>query len=489
MANEKKEDNEVTELLMQTFAKLTKRPLFDLTKNQQAPTALQRFSKEKILSLLENPSKNVKELRDASIYMYNSSNHYRRLINYFAKMPTFAYTIAPYKFDANKVKNDNFTKQYTKVCSIVENMQIKHEFYKILTVAFREDVFFGLVWETTDSFSIQKMNPDNCILSSIEDGVYNFAYDMSKIKETDLLLYPPEFSTMYSDYKNGGAKWQEVPSKISIVIKVNEDITFPLPVFVGVLPALYDIEDFKYLMKQRTEVGNYKALGLQIPMDKDGELLISWEKALKYYNQLLSVLPEGIGATISPMKIESIDFEKGGNLSDSDEVSKSEEQFWSNAGISSLLFGSRKNTSSSALKLSIKADEELVFAVLAQIERWINRRLKAVSGTIKFKINMLPITVFNQDEMIKSYTTTSTYGVPVKSYLCGTLGLSPSDISGMTYLENEILKIPETFVPLSSSHTATSTTGAVGRPTNESKGEDLTDAGEATKEDDAGDNK
>ena len=38
-----------------------------------------------------------------------------------------------------------------------------------------------------------------------------------------------------------------------------------------------------------------------------------------------------------------------------------------------------------ALKQSIIADEQSVFAILRQIERWINRKLKFESGKYKFK--------------------------------------------------------------------------------------------------------
>jgi hypothetical protein len=56
---------------------------------------------------------------------------------------------------------------------------------------------------TNDSFAFQNLNADYCKNSSIEDGVYNFAYDFSYFDSNrdKLPNYPPEFETMYNQYK------------------------------------------------------------------------------------------------------------------------------------------------------------------------------------------------------------------------------------------------------------------------------------------------
>lgn len=472
-----------------SFAKLSKLPVADLTKGAQAKTSYQKYTKAQVISWLQSPDRNEKNLRNASKYMYDASTHYKRLINYFAKMPTWAYILTPSKFDPFKTKTDAFYKQYLKTAYYVENMQIKHEFQKIMGTLFVEDVFYGVCWETADDFFIQKLNPDNCIISSVESGVYNFAYNMSTIKEAELINYPSEFESLYREYLKDGIRYKEVPSKIGICIKLNEDRAFPLPVFVGVLPALYDIDDFKSLQKSRVEIDNYKALSMQIPVDKDGIPLIDGDMAADYFNDMLEVLPENIGAILSPMKIESWNFEKSGGMKDSDEVHKSEEQYWSSAGTSSLLFGSSENATSSTLKLSIKADEEIALSVMTQFERWLNRRLRNVTGSIKFRAKILPITVFNQDEMIERYNKAGASGLPVKLMLCAAMGFEPSEALGMAHLENDIMKLAEQFTPLQSAHTQTADSGDAGRKTNESKGEDLSESGEETKDSDSNENR
>jgi len=473
-----KED--VDKLMFAVFAKNTKQILIDLTKNNRSSLSFQKFSKEKIIDYLKDPVKNEKNLRDASIYMYNNSCHYRRLILYYALMPIWTYTLSLIKFDIQKAKSDAILKQYVKVSQIVDNMNLQHELPKMSITAFREDVFYGVVLETTDSFYIQKINPNICELSSIEDGVYNFAVDMSKIKEDELQLYPPEFTSMWNTYKSSGQKKQEVPSKISACFKVNEDLPYPIPMFSGTMVSLHDIEDYKQLKKARTEINNYKMVNMQIPT-KDGEPTMIWDDVVDYYNQLQGAVPEGVGLAVSPMKLDSIDFENSSGLSETDEVFKTEQQFWSSTGTSPLLFGGGNKNSAASLRLSIKSDEMIVINFMKQVERWINRRLKNISGSTKFKINILPITRYNQEDMAKLYKEAATLGLPTKLKYNAVLETTSTDVEADTYLETEILKLQDKFIPLSSSYTQPSQTG---RPTSESKGEDLTESGEQTKEDD-----
>lgn len=481
--------SEVDNILFSTYAKLARSPLRDLSSSSSSSsTTFSKFTKSDIIGYLKNPKTNEKNIRNASIYMYNNSSHYMRLINYYALMATWSYIIVPSKYDLNKKDIEAYKKQYLKISHIVENMNLKHELQKVAKIAFREDVYYGVCWESSDSFFMQKINPDWCEISSIEDGVYNFAIDMSRIKENELNEYPPGITTMYNEYKRSGQKLQEVPSDISACFKVNEDFSYPLPLFSGTMVLLHDIEDYKALVKQRTEIGNYKLLNLVIP-SKDGELTMLWDDVLKYYNILNDVLPEGIGLGVSPMKMDTVDFDRNAGLADTNEVYKSEEQFWSASGTSPLLFGGGNKNSSSALKLSTKTDEEIVFAFMEQCQRWVNRKLKSFSGSIKFKLRFLPITYQNMSDMIKLYKEAASLGLPVKSAYYATLGMESTDIVSMCALENDILNIPENFIPLSSSYTQSSLDQESGRPTAESKGEQLTPEGEQTLDDDTNSNR
>ena len=91
--------------------------------------------------------------------------------------------------------------------------------------------------------------------------------------------------------------------------------------------------------------------------------------------------------------------------------------------------------------------------LLRQVERWINRKLKIDDKKYQFKINMLNTTQYNQSEKIGQELKSAQFGLPNKIKLATTMGLSQSSIGSMAYLENEILRIHDNWIPLQSSHT------------------------------------
>ena len=470
------------------YANLAGIKLRDLENNKDYNPTYRKYTKSQIISYLENPASYEQQLRQMSQYLFNISNYYRRLIQYFAGMSTFSYIVVPYGVDYSKNVNLNkFRKGYYAVTNQLEKMNIRHEFSRALMVAFRDDIYYGYVWETNDSYTFQQLDADYCKISSIEDGVYNFAFNFGYFDSNKERLpnFPPEFTTMYNAYKaDNKLKWQELPSENSVCLKVNEQSYVPVPPFVSLFSALADIEDYRAISKDASEVNNYKALCLEIPTGGDGTFLIDYDLCKEFYDMMCNVLPENIGAFMSPMKVTDWNFEKSGAVSGTDEVAAAENSMWQQAGVNKILFGGGEDPSSSTLNLSTINDQMIVFMMMRQIERWINRKLKSVSSSIKFKINILDVTYFNRVEMHNQYLKDGQYGLPVRSAIMATAGYSPSDLENLSYLENTVLELNKNEVPLTSSNTQSAADNEGGRPTNESEGLPLTDAGENSQEQD-----
>lgn len=472
------------------YANLNAIKVRDLENNKDYNPTYRKYTKSQIVTYLGNPANYETQLRQMSQYLFNISNYYRRLIQYFANMSTFSYIVVPYGVDRSKSVNMNkFKKGYYATINQLEKMNIRHEFTRALMVAFRDDVYYGYAWETNDSYTFQQLDADYCKISSIEDGVYNFAFNFSYFDSNSERLpnFPQEFTTMYNAYqKDSNLKWQELSSDNTVCIKINEQTHVPVPPFVSLFSALADIEDYRAISKNASEVNNYKALALEIPVDDQGTFLIDYDLCRDFYDMLCNVLPENIGAFMSPMKVSSWDFEKSGAVSGSDDVEKAEASMWTQAGVNSILFGGGNKDSSTSVKLSTINDQMIVFTVMRQIERWINRKLKSVSTAYKFKVNILDVTYFNRQEMHDQYVKDGQYGLPVRSAIMATNGYSPSDMENMLYLENEMLGLDKLEVPLKSSNTQSKDLDDEGgRPTNASNGKDLSDAGEVTAEHDS----
>ena len=469
-----------------TFSKLTDVQLLNLASNNYSSVFYTKYKKADIIRYLKNPESNAKQLRNASIYLYEVSAQYRRVVNYFAHMCPLNYIMYPFKFDVTKTVNDkSFKASYKKATDFMSIFNLRHEMRKALTIAWREDIFAGYIYQTKDSFYIRKLPPDYVKIASIVDGCYIVAFDFSffRSREDQLEYYGEEFIEKYEAYKKDATlRWQLLDEKRQFCLKISEDVTYPLIPLAGCLVGIYDIEDYKDLQKGASILRNYKALGLKLPTDENGNLLINKTLADQFYQMITNITPENIGVFETPMDVEVYDFEKSG-AEDPDKTYEAIRNFYNDVGVSSLLFGSDKQTAAS-LNISITADECLCFAVNRQIERNINRLLKNLSGTQKFQITILDISEFHRQQFHDLLLKDAQYGVPVKSAIAAATGLDQPIMNAMMFMENDFLKMHEKMIPLNSSYTQSSDEEA-GRPTAEENGDEISDSNENTREHDS----
>lgn len=442
------------------------------------------YSKENIIKWLQSPSTttNEKNLREASNYMYIASMHYNRLLNYYAGLYTGAYVISPLGFNPDDIK-ENFTKQYRKVSKSLELMNIPSIMREEVLISLRDGAFYGVLLSDNNSAFIQKIDPEYCRITSICDGSFLYKVDMTKIA-SKLEFYPAEFTKMYNDYLATGDQWQEVPLEISVCIKADSTLVdYTVPPFAAVMPSLYTIANTEALQETATELKNYKMIAGQIPVDDKGNPLMSDDMVRKYYTHIANALGENVGLALSPFKFEPFTFENKSGVSDVDDLSRAVSNFWSNAGTSGLLHG-KDNDTAGVMKLAIKNDETYVLGIVQQVERVINRYLKtAFAGTSRFKISILPITVFNKEEYLKYYKESASFGLG-KSQYAAALGISQNDVAGLIYLEQELIPFDK-LTPMKSSYT--NTNDGAGRPA--SGDGDLTPSGESTRNNDTNANK
>ena len=457
----------------QEFARIV---ISELSSSREGKAFLKKYKQSEVREIIEGYKipKNQEKLREISQLLYAKSSQYRRLIKYFAGMALFSHVVTPIK-EIKKVNQKKVMKQYVEICELTKLMNIRHEMKKVLNIAFCEDVFYGYIHRTKKDFYIQQVDSNIAKITSVEDGVFNYSIDMSFFQNNEARLkgWADEVQQKYAQWKRMKAKnpqlspWVELDARNTICIKVNEEMLEIFPPFAGSFDAIFDIEGFKQLRKDKEELGNYMLLVQELPIRKDSDnnndFMIDRDMMMFFHNMAVNTVPENVGVVTSPMKISPITFDK--DKADSDGVAKAERDFWSGSGTSQLLFNADKSTSQGLL-MSIKTDEEIVFDVLTQIERWINRYLKFEYSDLMFNIKILHVTHFNRQEMHKMYLEAGQYGVPVKSHLSATVGLDPIEVMNMAYLENDLLKMHEEWMPLASSHTqsANANKGEDGRP-------------------------
>lgn len=461
------------------------------------------YTQEEVRDLIEDFQNTTSQesLQEVAELLWIRSSHFKRIVQYFADMATFSYAVIP-KGDLRVTGNnpDAIRQEYFEIAKIGKSMNMKHEYRKVLVEAFKVDVFYGYVHYTEDDFYIQMIPRSLCKISSIEDGCFNYSINMALMQENiDYYKYvmPEEVISLYNDWvsrqgssssnRNSGTNsrgssgaekvvkeeespegdYVEIPSKNTICIKIDENnFDRYVPPFAGVFDSIFDIDGYKATRKNKTQIDNYMLIFQKIPMraesEENNDFLIDYDDATLFHSDLEETVPENVGVITSPMDIEPIEFDK--DSLDIDNVAKAERDFWSSSGVSRHLFSSDSGTSQ-GVSASIKTDEQIVFAVLRQLQRWTNRFLKYQHGESNFSIDILEITYFNKNDMFKEFLEAGQASVPSKTLIASALGIEPIQTMSLAYLENEVLDINNEWTPLQSSHTMSgSDTDSAGRP-------------------------
>lgn len=485
---------------MKTVAKLQQNVVQDLLNNKNESVIYRKYPKERIVSFLEAPQRNEREIRELSNFLYIISSHYRRLVDYFSNIMKYNYVVIPTFYNDQKITDiniDDYRICYQNMIRECDKYNLKQESKKMIKTAIREGIFYGLYYETDDSFYIKPINPHYAKVSHIEDGTFVFSFDLAYFsgKENLLANYDKEFENAYYKYKgkngkqgNRSLKWYR-PSNGICIKNDDTDPVYSFPYFTGLLMDLYDIDDYKMIQKAKSENDNFKALSLKMETDDDGIPKMDYDLAMKYYSQIAANVADGVGVLLSPFNIDDFSF-AASSTAERDKVTDTIDKYWYGAGISPLMMGSSKATSSSSLLLSTKSDEAISYSLMEQIARFFNKKIKNMNFPFGFKIEFTDQSIFNEKESVEKYSKAAQYGVSGSKIQYATaLGFSPSDLIGMAFLEDHILKLGTDMfnIPLISSHTTTSE--EVGRPTNDDNNKSLTDSGEQTKETDQNDNK
>ena len=152
---------------------------------------------------------------------------------------------------------------------------------------------------------------------------------------------------------------------------------------------------------------------------------------------------------LTPMDIDKISFERT-HTGDVDTITDAEQNLFTAAGVSSLLFNN-PNASANALLLSIKADQCLTYGIVKSVGDVINRFLQAQSYGKNFCINFLDVSPFNRKEAGEAYLKAAQYGLPTISAYAASQGIGQAELDGMSFLETTVLQLQDIFRPIQSS--------------------------------------
>lgn len=480
---------QVKEMFAATQTMIDALQLTDLSKTESR--TFQTYSRDTLRTYLKSPKAYESRIRNLSRYLYRLCYEYRRICYFYATMICGdVFNIIPIS-DKDQTGEDLVDKWYETLMRW-QRLDFKSELTKLLLVAWREDTVYGYVYDDSDQEGgtcfYQILDGDYCRISSIEQGVFRYAFDFSYFRShsTYLEYWDSEFKSKYEAYeKDATLRWQELDPERQICFKVNaDDPTMDYPPFASLFESIISNIDLQALKTAKDELSAYKLLVARLkPLtgtNNPDDFEVDPITALKYYQKFADELPECVNACISPLPIEPIEFKDLNTTDDTDMISSSLSNLFKRVG--GVILDNSKN-GSTIYEAQIIADMELAHGTLVpQINRYLNLYFNYVLGDdhslIKYIEGVCPYTRKNKrKELLESAQNGLT-----RMKIAILDGDTPLETISSLKLERA-LGLEELMIPLSTSYTQSSSeTDPINGGAPEKDETDLTDEGSSTRE-------
>lgn len=467
-------------------------PLVDLTRDSTKTWTV--FNKDTLRTYLQSPYSvnSQNNLRNLSKFLYTLSFPLRRIVNYFASLPSFS----DYKvnLDFSLIEDndeESLLQDYENACKFIRKMNLDINMFKLLIIAWREGVVYFQPYQDDDGTLLtMPLDSQYCKISSVGyNNLLHVAFDFSYFNGSNsyfLDIWDSEYKKKFNAYqKDSSLRWQELDTARAFKIDIS-DVDLILSPFASLFEGLIDLIDLQSLIAVKDSLDIYKLLVMKIPLldsKSPDDLALSLTLAQKFYAKALGILPEEVGLVLSPgMDINSVSFDKNAT-SDSNAIADSYQNLMEQTGISQI-FDSSRLTGSTSVKMSMLSDGLMATkGIMKQVEAFVNERIQMEYANSAAYIKFIDVTAYTRDDRIAQIEKAANAGMPVKMEYMSLLGYDPLESISSDWLESKLgLAIDKFIHPLVSSHTQSSKSNASGAPTAEESGKELTDDGEASRD-------
>ena len=399
---------------------------------------------------------------------FTKGGFYQRLLLHYATLLKYTGLLIPNPNFGKNLSEQYITKKYNGAVTFIDTAKLPKLFTHIAIKALRDGCYYGVIQEVTDkSISILDLPIFYCrsrfkdkegndiiefnvtYFDTIHDGEY---------RKKALAAYPANVVNWYKRWKARKVKspWCYISTSVGICMSLIDE----RPVFLNIIAAELEYEDAKDINKERDLEEIRKILVQHIPHLTDGGLLFEPDEAVEMHKGAVDMMKknENLSVLTTYADVDAI-VSKTANDNSLNSVDKALTNIYAEAGSSSQLFGTDSNLS---LSTSITNDMALMMILARKMARLITSIINEKYGNanISFTYKILPVSFYNQKEYVEEALKLANSGY---SFLLPALAmdLSQRELSNVKDLENDVLKLKEKLLPLSTSYTET---GNVGRP-------------------------
>jgi hypothetical protein len=242
--------------------------------------------------------------------------------------------------------------------------------------------------------------------------------------------------------------------------------------FPSLLSVFYDIIDYKtYKLNELDKSTNKleRLVSQEIDLEKTGLELPEVEFL---HDSMAGAICENKGTTlvttVGKLAVHQLQEDEGVK---NEALVEAYNSVFSNAGLNYNLFN---GSIAESLDVSSKKDHTLVWNFIEKIMSFYNLAINNIKNFKSFQLSLrfLPISAYNAKEELQNYHSNAEYGVGLLDFVVAS-GIKQIDLDATLELE-EYLDLQTRLVPLSSSHTTSSTDIENKKNENEKSEEDKT---------------
>ena len=427
---------------------------------------VKEYTLEEIKDIIDSGSVDAQIILSRNYF--ERGGFYWRLLMHYATLLKYTGLLIPNPSFGKNLSESYITKKYHSAVSFIDKANLPDLFTHIGTRVLRDGSYYGVIQEVTDkSISILDLPIFYCrsrfkdkegndiiefnvtYFDTIHDGDY---------RKKALAAYPANVVNWYKRWKARKVKspWCYISTSVGICMSLIDE----RPVFLNIIAAELEYEDAKDINKERDLEEIRKILIQHIPHLTDGGLLFEPEEAVEMHKGAVDMMKknENLSVLTTYADVDAI-VSKTANDNSLNSVDKALTNIYAEAGSSSQLFGTDSNLS---LATSVTNDMALMMVLARKMARLVTSIIndKYGNANISFTYKILPVSFYNQKEYVEETLKLANSGY---SFLLPALAmdLSQRELSNIKDLENDVLKLKEKLLPLSTSYTET---GNVGRP-------------------------
>lgn len=433
-------------------------------------TRTHTYTQEEVERILTSSS--VEQKIKLSRTFFESDGIYRRIIIYYATLLKFAGILVPNPAYGKTLSTDFIQKKYHQAIDFIDNVNLPDFGTHIALKVFRDGCYYGIL-QGVDKKGITLLDlPTRFCTSRFKDfegndvvefdvSYFDTIYDDEE-RQGALRIYPKVVSNWYRRWKRGKAKskWVYLPTDITICLPFIDGE----PPFIDIIPAILNYDKAVDLDRDRDLEEIRKIIVQKIPHLADGGLLFEPEEAEVMHRGAVNMMKgnKNVSVLTTYADVDAI-ISKTSQDNATNIISKALENVYSETGSSRQVFSSDSNL---ALETSINNDMAMVMIFAHKLEKAITKIVNQQysNSNISFRFKILPISYYNANKYIETTFKLATSGY---SFILPALGLdlSQKELIDVKSLENDVLKMDDVLIPLSTAYTQSgTTTGQVGRP-------------------------